>query len=56
MTTRDWPSVELERSSSIPATVLTAASMRSEISVSTFSGAAPLLVVLTDTVGSSIRG
>ena len=40
----------------MPATVLTAASMRSVISVSMFSGVAPGLVVVTETTGVSTRG
>ena len=40
----------------MPATVLTAASMRSVISVSTLSGVAPGLAVVTDTTGLSMRG
>ncbi len=56
MVTRDVPSVEVDRSSSIPATVLTAASMRSVISASMLSGVAPGLVVLTETTGVSILG
>ena len=53
---RDCPSVEVERSSSMPATVFTAASMRSVISFSMLSGVAPGLVVVTDTTGVSMRG
>ena len=56
MVTRDCPSVDVDRSSSIPATVLTAASMRSVTSASMLSGVAPGFVVLTDTTGVSIRG
>ena len=56
MVTRDWPSVDVERSSSMPATVLTAASMRSVISVSMLSGVAPGLEVVTETTGVSMRG
>ena len=54
--TLDCPSVEVDRSSSIPATVLTAASMRSVTSASMLSGVAPGFVVLTETTGVSIRG
>ncbi len=56
MVTRERPSVDVERSSSMPATVLTAASIRSVISVSMFSGVAPGFVVVTDTTGVSTRG
>ena len=56
MVTRERPSVEVERSSSMPATVLTAASMRSVISVSMFSGVAPGFEVVTETTGVSTRG
>ncbi len=56
MVTRDRPSLDVERSSSIPATVLTAASIRSVISFSMLSGVAPRLVVVTDTTGVSMRG
>ena len=54
--TRERPSVEGERSSSMPATVLTADSMRSVTSVSMFSGVAPGFVVVTATTGVSTRG
>ena len=54
--TRERPSVDVERSSSMPATVLTAASMRSVTSVSMLSGVAPGFVVVTDTTGVSTRG
>ena len=54
--TRERPSVDVDRSSSMPATVFTAASMRSVISVSMLSGVAPGLVVVTDTTGVSTRG
>ncbi len=56
MVTRDCPSVEVDRSSSIPATVFTAASIRSVTSASMLSGVAPGFVVVTDTTGVSMRG
>ena len=54
--TRDCPSVDVERSSSMPATVLTAASTRSVTSASMLSGVAPGFDVVTETTGDSIRG
>src|SRR5690606_26625824 len=54
--TIDWPWAEMERSSSIPSTVLTASSMTWETSVSTSSGEAPGRVVRTLTVGRSTEG
>ena len=54
--TCDTPSVEFERSSSMPLTVLTASSILSVISVSTSSGAAPGSRVVTTTVGKSTLG
>ena len=52
----DRPSLDVDRNSSMPATVLTAASMRSVISASTLSGVAPGFIVVTDTTGVSTRG
>ncbi len=54
--TRELPSLDVERSSSMPATVLTAASTRSVTSVSMLSGVAPGLIVETETTGVSMRG
>ena len=54
--TLDRPSLDVDLNSSMPATVLTAASMRSVISASTLSGVAPGFIVVTDTTGVSTRG
>src|SRR5690606_7627197 len=54
--TRDAPSIEDERSSSIPLMVLTASSTFSVISVSISSGDAPGLITVTVSVGKSIFG
>ncbi len=54
--TNDEPVDEIERSSSMPSTVLTASSMRRETSFSISSGAAPGSGVRTDTVGRSTDG
>ena len=53
MKTWETPSAETERSSSMPAMVLTARSILSVISVSTSSGAAPGSRVVTVTMGKS---
>ena len=50
------PSTEVERSSSMPLMVLTAASILSVISLSTSSGAEPVSTVVTVTTGKSILG
>src|SRR2546423_8966059 len=50
------PVLELERSSSMPVAVLTAPSRTSVTSDSISAGAAPVLVVFTETVGMSIFG
>ncbi len=54
--TRDAPSVEIDDSSSSPATVLTAASILSVMSVSTDAGAAPGWMVVMVTSGKSTLG
>ncbi len=54
--TTELPGPEIDRSSSIPSTVLTASSIRLEISVSTSSVEAPGSWVRTDTVGRSTDG
>jgi hypothetical protein len=54
--TIETPSDEVERSSSIPLTVLTASSILSVISVSICSGAAPGWIVVITTVGKSTLG
>ena len=54
--TSDTPSLEVERSSSMPLIVLTAASILSVMPVSTTSGAAPDNVVDTRISGMSIFG
>ena len=56
MKTCETPSVEIERSSSMPLMVLTASSILSVSSVSTSSGAAPGSVVMTETIGRSTFG
>jgi hypothetical protein len=54
--TCDTPSVEIERSSSMPLMVLIASSILSESSVSTSCGDAPGSVVTTVTIGRSTFG
>ncbi len=54
--TCDTPSVEIERSSSMPLMVLTASSILSVSSVSISSGAAPGSVVMIETIGRSTLG
>ncbi len=54
--TCETPSVEIERSSSMPLMVLTASSILSDTSVSTSSGAAPGSAVTTCTIGRSTLG
>ncbi len=54
--TCDTPSVETERSSSMPLIVLIASSILSDSSVSISSGAAPGKVVMTWTTGRSTFG
>ena len=54
--TCDTPSVEIERSSSMPLMVLTASSILSVTSVSISSGAAPGRRVTTATIGKSTLG
>src|ERR1044071_1218367 len=56
MKTCETPSVEVERNSSMPLMVLTAASTLSVISVSISCGEAPGLVTVTVIVGRSILG
>src|SRR5215212_6995969 len=56
MKTCETPSTEVERSSSMPLMVLTAASTLSVISVSTSCGPAPGLTTVTVMVGRSIFG
>ena len=56
MATWEKPSLEVERSSSMPSMVLTAPSILSLMSVSTSSGAAPSSVVVTSTNGRSMFG
>ena len=55
-TTCETPSVEIERSSSMPLMVLIASSILSESSVATSSGAAPGSSVMTLTTGRSTLG
>ena len=54
--TCDTPSVEIERSSSMPLMVLTASSILSVTSVSISCGDAPGSVVMTVTIGKSTFG
>ena len=54
--TTEVPGPEIDRSSSIPSTVLTASSIRLEISVSTSSVEAPGSWVRIETVGRSTEG
>ena len=54
--TCETPSVEIERSSSMPLMVLTASSILSVISVSISCGDAPGSVVTTATMGKSTLG
>jgi len=54
--TTEAPGPEIDRSSSIPSTVLTASSMRLEIPVSISSAEAPGSRVRIETVGRSTEG
>src|ERR1700760_3674837 len=56
MVIEERPVLEEERNSSMPVAVLTAPSRTSVTSVSISAGAAPVLVVVTETVGMSIFG
>ena len=56
MKTCETPSVDTDRSSSMPAIVFTARSILSVISVSISSGAAPACLVVTVMIGKSTLG